>query len=66
LGRRKVNKNADTQHKPWFTTEAKQLAKEKRKVYLKYLNNRTSKDRQRYKNVRNLVKTEMRRIEEEY
>ncbi|XP_050456668.1 craniofacial development protein 2-like [Cataglyphis hispanica] len=66
LGKRRINKNADTQHKTWFTKEAKQLAKEKRKAYLNYLNNRTSEERQKYKNIRNLAKAGMRRIKEEY
>ncbi|XP_050455169.1 craniofacial development protein 2-like [Cataglyphis hispanica] len=51
LGKRRINKNADTQHKTWFTKEAKQLAKEKRKAYLNYLNNRTPEEQQRYKNI---------------
>lgn len=41
-------------------------AKEKREAYFRYLNSRSAEEWQRYKNIRNRVKTKMGKIEEGY
>lgn len=40
-------------NKPWFMEEVKDLAKEKREAYIKYINNRTSIEYVKYKEIRN-------------
>lgn len=66
LESRKVNKNSNKNNTPWFTIEVKQLAKEKRKAYIQYLNDRTPEELQKYTQIRNRIKSEIRRIKEEY
>jgi len=66
LGKRRINKNSNKFNTPWFSPGVKQMAREKRETYLRYLNNRTPEEWIRYKEMRNRVQAEIRRIKTEY
>lgn len=66
LGTRRVNKNPIRKATPWFTPEVKQITKEKREAYLKYLRYCTPEEMQKYKTTRNRVNIEVKRIKNEY
>lgn len=66
LEKKRGNKNANPQKNLWFALDVRELAKEKRKTYTKYLNNRSSEEYEIYKNTRYQIKEEMRRIKDGY
>lgn len=47
-------------NKPWFTQEIKDLAREKREAYIKFINNRTPVEYERYKEIRNRTTNEIK------
>lgn len=63
LGTRKVNMNSNRKNTPWFMMKVKQLTKEKRKAFLQYLNNRTPEKLQKYKKMKNRIKTRRKKRE---
>jgi len=66
LGTRRVNKNPIRKATPWFTPEVKQITKEKKEAYLKYLRYCTPEEMQKYKTTRNRMNIEVKRIKNEY
>jgi hypothetical protein len=66
LGIRTVGTNTSKKSTPWFTPEIKDLAKEKRKAYLKYVSEPSIEKRSEYGEVRNRVNATIREIKEGY
>lgn len=66
LGKRRINTNRTKNGKPWFTEEVKILAIEKRNAYIKYRNNKTQKEYNKYKEVRNKTNESIRQLKKSY
>jgi len=70
--RRRITRNAQSwqdclkKSTPWFTPEIKELAKEKRKAFLKYIGDPSTEQRSEYREVRNRVNARIRDIKEGY
>lgn len=66
IRQRTINTNGSKNNKPWFTQEVKTAAKERREAYIRYTSNRTPKEYGIYKEVRNRVNNEIKRLKQTY
>lgn len=66
LGTRTVSLSSRPNKKPWFTTEVKNITKEKKKIYLQYRAFPTPENQHKYKEIRNKVNNRVREIKEDY
>lgn len=65
LGEKTINTNKRN-NKPWFTPEVKELAKEKNKAYIRYVNNRSVEEYQVYKKERNRTTNAIKQLKRTY
>lgn len=66
IGQRKININGRKNTKPWFTEEVKDLSKEKKMAYIRYINNRSPEEYQKYKVIRNRTNDGIKQLKKEY
>ena len=66
IGKRNININAKNNAKPWFCQEVKDLAKQKKKSYLKYKSQPTQEHLHEYVAVRNRVNARIKGIKREH
>ncbi|XP_044749780.1 uncharacterized protein LOC123310377 [Coccinella septempunctata] len=65
IGERTIDTNRKNNN-PWFTPEIKELAKEKKNAYIKYINNRSHEDYEVYRVVRNRTTNAIKELKKRY
>lgn len=67
LGKRTIKATShQRREKPWFTSEVKDLAQEKKEAHLTYINNKTPRNFLKYTEIRNRVNKRIREIKKEH